>query len=170
MDVQEQVTKILTTFKNGDEFIQRHEWSAAVLQYGEATAALMELPKSEEFDRLAFMASCLACVATVNLGLGNHATALECAEKALSFFDRSGNMYPAARGRWLLAILSKGIASSVLGRTGEAETCRFRAKEILRGSQSNPNFRAEIDQFIRTLDDLIAGKRVRTRAWWQFWK
>lgn len=170
MDVRAQVIKILAAFGKGDESIRRQDWSGAAVNYGEATEALSRLPQSEPFDRVAFVASCLAGAAAANIALGNHAPGLQCAENALEFFDRVGNMYPVERGKWLLAILAKGIASAVLGRNAEAEKCRLRAKQMLAESPGNLNFRPEVDQFVKTLDDLLHGDREETKSWWQLWK
>jgi hypothetical protein len=170
MDEAAQVFKILGALGKGDESLRRLDWSMAVKQYSEATETLAQLPPSEPFDRRCFVASCLAGAATANIGLGNHAAALQCAENALSFFDRAGDAYPAERGKWVLATAAKGIAASVLRRTGEAEKCRLRTREILARSQGNLNFQPEIDRLIKTLDDLLLGDRIEARSWWQFWK
>jgi len=170
MNIREQVFKILAAFGRGDACLRREDWTGAILQYAEATDTLMRLPESEPFDRLCFVASCLAGIAVANIALQDYMKGLQCAEEALSFFDRAGNMYPAERGKWLLAILAKGIACLVLGRTVEAEKCRQRAKQMLAGSPGKLNFRAEIDQFLEALEASLRGDRAETKGWWQFWK
>lgn len=170
MDIGGQVIQILSAQAKGDESIRRQEWASAVRSYSEATTTLMALPDSEPFDRTAFVASCLAGTATANIGLGNHSAALQCAEAALSFFNRAGGMYPAERGKWALATLSQGIASSALGRAGEAAQCRLRARQIMAGASGNLNFETEINRFAQTLDGMLGRDRMDAKAWWQFWK
>jgi hypothetical protein len=169
-DAREQITKILIAFGKGDESLGRQNWSEAVLQYSEATNVLSALPESEPFDRSTFVASCLAGAAVANIGLEDHALALQCADTALLFFDKVSNMYPTERGRWLLSVLAKGIALSVLGRTAEAEQCRIRSKQMLMESGTGLRFQAEIDELIKTLEGLLHRDSIESKRWWQLWK
>ena len=193
MDTQKTVTDILTSFEEGNKSLECGQYSSAWPHYTKAMQLLMTLPDSEPFDRLGFSASCLAGMALVNVHMQNYETALQAADKALSFFDKGvpqnmpkltalgrkprivGELYPAEYGKWLLAVLSKGIALAESGRSSEAAHQRDRAKEMLRGplaqSAGTRRFQNHVTECLKRLED-IHGRSGSSeeRTWWKFWK
>jgi tetratricopeptide (TPR) repeat protein len=193
MDIQKTVIDILTSFEEGNKALEIGQYSSAWPHYTKAMQLLMNLPNSEPFDRLAFAASCLAGMALVNVHLQNYDAALQAADKALSFFDKGlpqdmpeltalgrkptavGELYPAEFGKWVLAVLSKGISLVESGRFAKAAHQRDRAREMLRGplaqSAGTSRFQKRIIECVNRLEDLLRRSGCsKGPAWWKFWK
>ena len=174
MDTQQQVIAALTAMGRGDEALRDSQYSSATSHYLEAMRSANSLPKSEPFDLPAFTASCSAGLVLALARLGKQEQCLDLVGSVLSFFDRAGGMYPAEYGKWILAIISKGIALGELGRTSEATTQRERVKNMLQNSLAKEpgtlKWQTQINQSLEKLDDLITSGPPKRKSPWKFWR
>jgi tetratricopeptide (TPR) repeat protein len=105
-------------------------FQGVVASYRKALHLCQSLPETEKFDRCRFEASVQAGLSGALGNLGKHMESLAAANKALVFYDQSGEKYPADTGRWLMAQVNQGAALAALGCFPAALEALGRAKEI----------------------------------------
>ena len=124
------VVKALALIKAGDKAFDARDHRRALSCFEEAMSLGQQVPAGE-WDQNGFLAMCSACLSGPLGALERPKEALEQADRALAFFDRHGQMYPAEFGRWVMATFNRGAALAQLGRAQEALAFIRKAKSML---------------------------------------
>jgi len=119
-------------FKDADQLFHKGNYHGSVECYQKALRLCQELSPIafEQFDWRRFEASCQAGLSASYGRLGKHLESFAAANKALFFYDKCGDNYPADTGRWLMAVVNQGTALAALGCFNDALAAFRRAKEI----------------------------------------
>jgi hypothetical protein len=181
-DTERQVIAALKALGKADHALRGRRYKAAAKHYMSAFDWASGLPVSEPFDRRDFTASCSAGLVLACARLGEREACLDLVDPVIEFIDEGGAMYPVEYGRWILAILAKGIALAEFGRRSDAEPLLRRAQKMFDATpsqrkedvadQHHPSLHWEelIRENIQVLMQLLGSEHVRHTSRWKFWQ
>ena len=173
MNTREKVFEALKSSREADRKFDAGDFEGAASSCRRALDLSISLPSEEEFDHPGFEASCNAGLSGALGRLGKHRESLAAADTALAFFDRCGDMYPVAAGKWMMAVVNRGAALAMLDRPRDALEAFQRAKKMLseRGMNSaeNQQWVTMVDQNISTVQSMLLPGTPKSSPWWKFW-
>lgn len=149
------VNRALRLIKSGDQASGAGDHERALSCYkGAATLALGV--SENEWNQRAFLAVCSACISAPLANLGRYEESLQHAERALEFFDSSGELYPAERGRWFMALFNRGAVLAKLGRPADALPLIRKARTMIPAGLEGQKARAMCDHNIQIIESALS--------------
>ncbi len=130
MKISDVLKDMQDAYRLADQAFHLGNYQGSVDNYQKALRLCESLPAEQEFDRGRFEASCYAGLSGALGRLEKHLESFAAANKALVFYDRCGDNYPADTGRWLMAQVNQGAALAALGCFPAAIEALQRAKQI----------------------------------------
>jgi tetratricopeptide (TPR) repeat protein len=153
MKISDVMKDMQDAYRQADQAFHQCNYQGSVDNYNKALRLCESLPAEQEFDRPRFEASCYAGLSGTLGRLEKHMASFAAANKALAFYDRCGENYPADTGRWLMAQVNQGTALAALRCFPAAIEALKRAKDIFTDKGLDASKNAE---WLKMVDGNIA--------------
>jgi len=158
----------------GERQLREGLYSEAAASAGKAMESARTIPSEEAFDHAGFEAFAHAVLSGALAGQGEHAMALEAADRALYYFNRRGELQDDGGKLWIRAVFSRAVALEGLGRRDDAFKAYRTACEMLDERTAEMAGREEMHSAaslaVRRLGrSTEPEKPAGYRAWWEFW-